>query len=307
MPMRPTLPVPRNLTMRNNMRSHAGGAFARALPGTSCGGRRHLPYLPLFAAVLACVLLLAGLLFAGLPQAALAAPGSEDEDPVLNLTVPSHIDLERIGFLEVPAQTDPATIEVGIPCGMLEMCGQDPCLCGAVDDYGACACNGKEWITPTYTVDFAEEGIATTVDFNGTTYLVPLSTGQVDVVIHAALPHYRESAVHATVFVHGFTVTDFLKILGALAVVAAVIAGVFFGVRAVVRTVRKLAARRRAKRAAAQAAAEEAARADARAPAEEKVLNGSSLLKDGKGARGTGRAGARKSRAGSGNGNGKQR
>ena len=285
------------------MRSHAGGFSTRAFPGTSCVGGRHLPYLPLlFAAALACALLLAGLLLAGLPQAALAAMGAEDDDPVLNLTVPSHIDLDRIGFLEVPAQTDPETIEVGIPCGMLEMCGQDPCLCGAVDDYGACACNGKEWITPTYTVDFAEEGIATTVDFGGTTYLVPLSTGQVDVVIHASLPHCRESSVHATVFVHGFTVTDFLKVLGALAVVAAVVAGVFFGVRAIVRTVRKLTARRRAKRAAARAEAEETARADALTPAEEKVLNGSSLLKEKTGARRADRAGSRKAYTGSGRG-----
>lgn len=217
------------------------------------------------------------------------AAAQPEEDPVVNLTVPSHINVDRIGFLELPAQTDPASIEVGIPCGMLDMCGQDPCLCGAVDDYGACACNGKEWVTPDFAVDFAEEGVAATVEAFGKTYLVPLSAGQVDVVVTASLPHHRPSSVHATVFVDGFTVFDLLKIVAVLAVVAAVCAGLFFGVRAVARLVRRLGGRRRSRRAEKEQQAAREATELADAPAKERILRGSSILKDG-GGKGSGRS-----------------
>ncbi|MCH4184850.1 MAG: hypothetical protein LKF61_05120, partial [Eggerthellaceae bacterium] len=62
----------------------------------------------------------------------------------LSLDAPEHIDLACIDMIALPVNTDPDSIQTGVPCGMLEMCGQDPCLCGSVDSYGACACNGLQ-------------------------------------------------------------------------------------------------------------------------------------------------------------------
>lgn len=181
-----------------------------------------------------------------------SAAAADEPDPVLNIVVPSMIDLDRVGYLALPAQTNPESIVVGIPCGMLEMCGQDPCLCGPVDEYGSCACNGTQRVVPHYTVEFAEEGVATAVEWDGVTYLVPLSSGQVDAVVTAELPHYQSRSAHVTVYVAPFGFEDFLKVLGALLALAAVAAALFFGVRALVRLAKRRASAQGAGAASAQ-------------------------------------------------------
>ena len=193
-------------------------------------------------AALMCGMLAVGLCSCQQEQTSEVTVGLPDEDdPALLMSLPSIIDVDRIGWLELPATCDPETIEVGIPCGMLEMCGQDPCLCGAVDEYGACACNGTEWVTPTFTVEFEDEGIATTVEAFGKTYLVPLASGTVDAVVTAELPHHQPSQAHVQVHVKGMTFIDIAKVAGALALVAAVAAGLFFGIRGLARAMRRAA------------------------------------------------------------------
>lgn len=204
---------------------------------------------------LACGALAGGLAGCAQEQEPEVVVGIPDEDdPPLLMSLPSMIDVERLAWLELPATCNPDTIEVGIPCGMLEMCGQDPCLCGAVDDYGACACNGKEWVTPTFTVTFEEEGIATTCEAFGKTYLVPLHEGTVNATVHAELPHHQPSEAYVQIHVKGWTFFDVMKVIGAILLVAAVVAGLFFGIRALVRCIKRGLAARRERKAAQLAA-----------------------------------------------------
>ena len=233
-----------------------------------------------FAAVVLCAALALALSACQQEQQADVVVGVPDEDdPALLMSLPSMIDVGRTTWLELPATCNPATIEVGIPCGMLEMCGQDPCLCGAVDDYGACACNGKQWVTPTFTLTFEEEGIVTTAEAFGKTYLVPLKSGTVNAVVHAELPHHQPSEAHVQIHVKGWEFGDVAKVAGAVLLVAALVTGLVFGVRAIVRAVRRAQARRQDKRAQQQAEAQQEAERLAKAPASERILHGSSLLK----------------------------
>lgn len=230
-------------------------------------------------ALLLCAVMALGLCACQQEEPAVVVGVPDEDDPPLLMSLPSMIDVGRTTWLEMPATCEPDTIEVGVPCGMLEMCGQDPCLCGAVDDYGACACNGTQWVTPTFTVTFEEEGIATTAEAFGKTYLVPLESGTVDAVVRAELPHHRPSEAHVQIHVMGWTVGDVAKVAGAVLLCAAVVAGLLFGVRAAVRAIRKAKARRRARRAKRLEADERAAQKLRDAPAEERILHGSSLLK----------------------------
>lgn len=236
-----------------------------------------------FAAVVLCAALALALSACQQEQQTDVVVGVPDEDdPALLMSLPSMIDVGRTTWLELPATCNPATIEVGIPCGMLEMCGQDPCLCGAVDDYGACACNGKQWVTPTFTLTFEEEGIVTTAEAFGKTYLVPLKSGTVNAMVHAELPHHQPSEAHVQIHVKGWEFVDVAKVAGAVLLVVAVLAGLVFGVRAIVRAVRRAQAKRQDKRAQQQAQAQQEAERLAKAPASERILHGSSLLKRGR-------------------------
>ena len=182
-----------------------------------------------------------GALAAGAPTRALAAGG--EEDPALSLELPERIELARVDVVALPASTDPASIEVGVPCGMLEMCGQDQCLCGAVDAWGACACNGVREARPSFSLSCDAEGVVALVEVLGTPYLVALGTGSTEAVVSAELPHHRGASASATVEVAPLGPLDVAKVVGALAVLAAVAALAALAVRRVARAARKAAAR----------------------------------------------------------------
>lgn len=148
------------------------------------------------------------------------------------------LELSCTDIVEVPVACSPASIECGIPCGMTEMCGQDPCLCGATDEFGACACNGRKTVCPTFTLD-DDGGCVALVDFAGKQWLVPKSEGSADVVVRASLPHHVDAVTTVHVDVKPFGVLDGVKVAIALVVIAAVIAGIVFGARALVRIIGK--------------------------------------------------------------------
>lgn len=191
------------------------------------------------AGFFAAALLLAGALYPGAPDQALA----EKEQPGIRLEVDERIELARVDAVALPARTDPASIETGIPCGMLEMCGQDPCLCGSVDQWGACACNGTHDTRPVYTMSCDDEGIVAVVDLFGTSYLVALGTGETDAVLRAELPHHDAGEAQVHVEVAPFGPLDAAKLLGALALALGVLAGLAAGVRAAVRGIGRLVRR----------------------------------------------------------------
>ena len=189
----------------------------------------------LFAGLVAC--------FLSLAIASTASAATSDEQASLEIEMPASITMARIDVVALPAETTPASIETGIPCGMLEMCGQDPCLCGAVDQWGSCACNGTQETRPTFLLTCDQEGVVGMVEVFGTRYLVSLGTGSTDAVVRAELPHYEaaEATTHIEVAPFGFL--DVLKLLAAVLVVVAVCAAVFFAVRAMVRGIGRLVRR----------------------------------------------------------------
>ena len=195
------------------------------------------------AAVLACTALVLAL---ACPLPACAADADVDELLQLELSTAETVELSRTGVLALPVSCTPSSIEVGIDCGMVEMCGIDPCLCGAVDAYGVCACNGTQQVEVSYEVTFAQGGVAKLVEWNGVQYLVPLGAGEVKATITASLQHYEDASATFTVNVAGWTALDVAKVAGlllaallALAACVGVVWGIVRGVRAVLRAVRK--------------------------------------------------------------------
>ncbi len=186
---------------------------------------------------------------------ALPAWGVTSRGPVTDADMSvavADVSLARVDALALPAQCDPESIQVGVPCGMTEMCGQDPCLCGRVDEYGACACNGTREAKPTYTVEFDTPGVACAVELFGTTYLVALGSGDTRATVVAHLPHHADAVATAAVHVDGFAPLDAAKLVGMLAGAAAVVAVVVFALRALARGVRSLVRKISARRAAAK-------------------------------------------------------
>lgn len=209
------------------------------------------------AAVLACVALALSL---ACPLPACAADADVDELLQLELSAAETVELSRTGVLALPVSCTPDSIEVGIDCGMVEMCGIDPCLCGAVDAYGACACNGTQQVDVSYEVTFAEGGVAKLVEWRGVQYLVPLGAGEVQATITASLQHYEDASATFTVSVAGWTALDVAKVAGlllaallALAACVGVVWGIVRGLRTALRAVRRRW-RARGTRAAATAA-----------------------------------------------------
>lgn len=221
---------------------HGPRSIVSAPLPVACASRSRLSALQnfalfLFAGLAACFLLS----FAIVPTASAVTSG--EQQPSLEIDMPASISMARIDIVALPAQTTPASIETGIPCGMLEMCGQDPCLCGAVDPWGACACNGTQETRPTFLLACDQEGVVGMVEAFGTTYLVSLGTGSTDAVVRAELPHHGAAEATTRVEVAPFGFMDVLKLLAAALAVAAACATVFFMVRAAVRGVGHLARR----------------------------------------------------------------
>lgn len=194
---------------------------------------------------IALVLLLMGVLIASAPIPASAA--GDEPDPALAIEGPERIEMGRIDIVALPVQTTPDTIVVGVPCGMLEMCGQDPCLCGAVDEWGACACNGRQDASPSFSLECDGPNVAGVFELFGTTYLVALDSGEADASIAAELAHHESAELACRIAVAPFGFVDVLKLLAAFIAAAAVCAALFFAVRALARAARRATGRLRSR------------------------------------------------------------
>lgn len=179
---------------------------------------------------------------------AFGASSAREPDP-LAIECDAEMSLARVDIRALPASTDPASIETGVPCGMTEMCGLDPCLCGATDSWGACACNGRTDTFPTYSIEADVPGVVQLVEVFGTAYVVAVGSGSTDVVVTAELAHHESARAVMHVEVASFGVLDAVKLVCALAAVVLVCALVVLCVRAVVRRVRNAVARVRRRRA----------------------------------------------------------
>lgn len=141
-------------------------------------------------------LVLVALLFQ--PCIATASPaGTSSDDAKTPLIVVSEVKGWLVGWSPirtVSVATTPSSIRTGINCGMGDMCGLDPCLCGsAVDDWGVCACNGLKTTRPSVSVESKTPSVARAVNLRGHFILWPLRTGEAKLVVHGSLVHYQSA------------------------------------------------------------------------------------------------------------------
>jgi hypothetical protein len=173
-------------------------------------------------------LLLFTVVISGLAQhssLALAADAGDDDDRALVCSAP-----ERLTLGILPQRLDltvkPAAIKTGLDCGMLEMCGIDPCLCGYPDSYGACACNGLEETRVALKVQSDNPATLGVLQMGNSYWLVPLSAGGATVSVTAVLPHYEDARVVVFASVNAPVPPLLIYILTLLAIAGLVIATV---------------------------------------------------------------------------------
>ena len=107
----------------------------------------------------------------------------------------SMVELAVMALNDVKVTCTPSSIEVGISCGMDDMCGLDPCLCGTPDAYGCCACNGFEEISPDVTMSSSNVLVACPVRIFESWHVVSLVPGEADITVTGTLLHYEDSVV----------------------------------------------------------------------------------------------------------------
>ena len=153
------------------------------------------------------------------------AYAADEPEAQLSLEVDAHVSVDMIGFASVPVSMTPSSIEVGIDCGMPDMCGLDPCLCGAQDEWGACACNGLETVEPTWSATVIEGAAAVFQTADGL-LVVPVGSGTTVVAVDASLPHHADAHQLVTIEVAPFSARDAAKIAAALAIVVLAVVAV---------------------------------------------------------------------------------
>ena len=171
----------------------------------------------LFSLLVVCVLMV-------IPPSMKTAEALAEDSP-LELETLEHATMGSIDMIDLPITTSPETANFGVSCGMLEMCGQDPCLCGPVDHWGVCACNGTTAVKPTITAFCEGNAQVYLWEISGKYYLATLgSGGSATVTIRAELDHHVTAEQQIAVTVAPFGILDALKALFGIAVVLGVIA-----------------------------------------------------------------------------------
>ncbi len=100
---------------------------------------------------------------------------------------------------EIEFVIEPQSIETGIDCGMPEMCGIDPCLCGSPDSWGSCSCNGLKTTLPTVEATAADASVLDVGVQNGKVSVRGIKPGVSTVTIAASLVHFKDASQTVTV------------------------------------------------------------------------------------------------------------
>ena len=141
----------------------------------------------------------------------------------LSIAVPGEVRLEMLDVVELPVECSPSSITVGVKCGMTDMCGLDPCLCGKADEYGACACNGRKDISPSVSGQVVGGSGVLVANAFGRVYLVGLLPGEAQVDVLGQIEHYNDDSATTKVAVGSLGVAGVVKIVVAVALVAALV------------------------------------------------------------------------------------
>ena len=196
------------------------------------------------AIAVACALVLVVLL--SFPSVASAA-GSVSSVAGTTVEESLKLDLSRddvsvdwIPVRFVSVTTTPSSIRVGVDCGMQDMCGLNPCLCGsAVDQWGGCACNGLRTAKPALTFTTSDSGVVRVLRIGGAYLLCPTGAGRAVVTVRGQLVNYADA--ESTFDVH-VTLVGLVMFYVVTVVFMAVIVGI---VLVLVQVSRRMCARRR--------------------------------------------------------------
>lgn len=110
----------------------------------------------------------------------------------LELTVArENLTVQKGHGKQVAVTTVPESIETGVDCGMPDMCGIDPCLCGSCDTWGSCSCNGLKRTVPTVTATASDPGLLSVRVNDGKVLIKGLKEGKGAVTVTASLTHYQ--------------------------------------------------------------------------------------------------------------------
>lgn len=126
--------------------------------------------------------------------------------------------MARFCPMELSFATDPSSIEAGIDCGMTDMCGIEPCLCGSADAWGGCSCNGLEVLEPSVSCISSDEEVVRVGQVFGKTWLIPVGSGSAVLSCSASLKYFDGTTQDVPVEVHGLVAAD--AVLGAIALLA---------------------------------------------------------------------------------------
>jgi hypothetical protein len=174
-----------------------------------------------------CAIVIALLLVLLAPSVAFAAADADVSERSLALSAPEQV---TVGLLPVRLNisSSPSSTQTGLDCGMPEMCGLDPCLCGIPDAYGACACNGTETTATQLLVASADEGVARVLRMGEDYWVVPWGTGSTTITVHASLPHHTDATASIEVEVQA----PFAPVLLFTGVLLVLLVGVVLACRA---------------------------------------------------------------------------
>ena len=136
------------------------------------------------------------------------------------------IDLAMLVPMDLRVECDPASVSVGVDCGMPEMCGIDPCLCGSADSWGACSCNGYQECYPGIECTSSNTD-AVVVEGDGTgVRLRSVGPGTSTVSVKASMPHHEEAVAQFVVNAGVMRGADFAAVgigVAAVALVACIV------------------------------------------------------------------------------------
>ncbi len=145
------------------------------------------------------------------------------------------LPISRFCPMAISASTDPVSIEAGIDCGMVDMCGIEPCLCGSADAWGGCSCNGLQTLEPTISYTSSDESVVRVEQAWGRTWLVPVGPGTATLSCTASLKYFEDTTLQVAVEVGSLAVADAALAGTALAVLVVVVLVVWGIVRLVAR------------------------------------------------------------------------
>jgi ABC-2 type transport system permease protein len=151
----------------------------------------------LVAVFLAVILVWSASASAALPA---FAAGETDTQPSIELDTATSLNAGMLP-LALPLSCTPATIETGIDCGMADMCGLDPCLCGNPDAWGACACNGTRQTAVEFEVIALDPEVASVLQLGESWWLLPNKAGETTIAVTATLPHHLPTTRNVQLYV----------------------------------------------------------------------------------------------------------